>query len=33
MDTLGVVAIIDGPLNLYFLELLNGILAEGVSNG
>ena len=33
MDTLGVVAVIDGPLNLYFLELLNGILAEGVSNG
>ncbi|MEO7719957.1 MAG: LacI family DNA-binding transcriptional regulator, partial [Capsulimonas sp.] len=33
MDTIGVVATIDGPLNLYFLEVLNGILAECVSHG
>lgn len=33
MDTLGVVAVIDGPLNLYFLEILNGILAECVGHG
>lgn len=34
MDTLGVVAVIDGgELNLYFLEVLNGILEAAVKHG
>lgn len=33
MDTLGVAAVIDGQINLYFLEVLNGILAAAAQLG